>query len=54
MSLAPGSAESWKEHVAMQSSRLFAVTVGALSLGATREPPIEAPKPSGATPSPEQ
>lgn len=54
MSLAPGSAESWKEHLAMQSSRLFVVTVGALFLGATREPPVEPPKPSGATSSSEQ
>jgi len=37
----------------MQSSRLFLVTVGALALGGTREPPVEAPRPSGATPSPE-
>jgi hypothetical protein len=38
----------------MQSSRLFLITVGALSLGASREPPAEAPRPSGAIPSPEQ
>jgi hypothetical protein len=37
----------------MQSPRLFLVTVGALSLGTSREPPIEAARPSGATPSPE-
>ena len=37
----------------MQSPRLFLVTVGALSLGVSREPSAEAPRPSGSTQAPE-
>lgn len=37
----------------MQSSRLYLITLGALSLGASREPSAVTPRPSGSTPSPE-